>query len=150
MKPQFSVEDVVMHRGAMSLLDEIIDYDDTWLRANVNIRKESMFAQASGVPAWIGMEYLAQAIGAFEGVRRRLQGGKPKLGFLVGSRSYVCSVDYFAFGQVLSLYVVQEMQAENGLGVFRCELSGQGVTAQANLNVYQPEDADQFLRESML
>lgn len=146
MKPQFSVEELVMHRGAMSLLDSIIDYGDDWLRAKVEIGRDSMFADECGVPSWVGMEYLAQAIGAFEGLKRRLQGDVPKLGFLVGSRRYACSSDYFKIGQVLTLQIKQEMRAENGLAVFYCELTGEGVEASSNLNVFQPENAEEFLK----
>ena len=149
MKTDFTVEEVVMHRGAMNFLDEILDYGEDWLQAGVHITGNSMFADDRGVPGWVGMEYLAQAIGAYEGVQRRLQGSRPRLGFLVGSRKYRCNVDYFAPGQVLSLYVVREILADNGLGVFKCELTGpQGVEASANLNVYQPENAEEFLKGS--
>ena len=147
MKADFTIEEVVMHRGAMNLLDKILDYGDDWLKASLEIKENAMFADQRGVPAWVGMEYLAQTIGAYEGVQRRLQGSSPKLGFLVGSRKYRCNVDYFLPGQILSLYVEREMQAENGLGVFKCELTGQqGVEASANLNVYQPDNAEEFLK----
>jgi len=146
VKRSFSVEELVMHRGSMSLLDSIDDYGDDWLRAKVEIRKDSMFADEHGVPSWVGMEYLAQAIGAFEGMKRRLQGSVPKLGFLVGSRKYTCTNDYFKFGQVLTLMVEHEMQADNGLAVFCCELTGEGVEASSNLNVFQPENAEEFLK----
>ncbi len=146
MKPVFSVEELVMHRGKMSLLDSIVDYGDNWLSAEVEINRNSMFADEHGVPGWVGMEYLAQAIGAYEGARQRLQGDIPKLGFLVGSRKYSCSVDYFEFDLVLSLYVECEMQSDNGLGVFRCILTGDGVEASANLNIFQPENAEVFLK----
>jgi len=146
MKASFNVEDLLMHRGAMSLLDSIDDYGDDWLRAKLEVRSDAMFAGDCGVPSWLGMEYLAQAIGAFEGVNRRLQGSAPKLGFLVGSRKYVCNTDYFSTGLLLTLQVVREIQAENGLAVFRCELTGEGVEASANINVFQPENAEEFLK----
>ncbi len=146
MKPEFGVEDLVMHRGSMNLLDSIVAYGDDWLSAKVEIKDDSMFADERGVPSWIGMEYLAQAIGAYEGVKRRLQGTAPRLGFLVGSRRYTCSTDYFKTGQVLTLRVEHEMQSENGLGVFRCKLTGDDVEASANLNVFQPENVEEFLK----
>lgn len=148
-KTHYSVEDLVMHRGKMNLLDTIIDYGDDWLIAELTIRDDSMFVDSRGVPAWIGMEYLAQTIGAYDGLKERLEGKVPKLGFLVGSRKYECSSDYFDIGQTLRLCVQFEMQADNGLGVFSCVLSGDGVEARTSLNVYQPDDAQKFIQDSI-
>ena len=149
MNTDYSVEDLVMHRGRMNLLDSIIDFGEDWLVAELTIREDSMFVDSRGVPAWIGMEYLAQTIGAFDGLKERLEGKKPKLGFLVGSRKYQCSRDYFEIGQTLRLYVQFEMQADNGLGVFSCMLTGDGVEATTSLNVFQPDDAEKFIRDSI-
>jgi len=149
MKSEYSVEALVPHSGKMSLLSRIVAYGDDWLHAELDVTTESMFADPQGVPAWIGMEYMAQAVGAFAGLQERLEGGAPKLGFLLGSRKYVCSTDYFAIGQTLSLRVTREIQAENGLSVFQCVLQGEEVEASASLNVFQPEDADQFLQDAI-
>jgi len=151
MKSEYSVAELVPHSGRMSLLDKIVDYGEDWLQAEVNITADSMFAEEQGVPGWIGLEYLAQAIGAFAGLQERQQGQTPRLGFLLGSRKYLCSADYFALGDTLSLKVTRSIQAENGLSAFECSLKGQvkgsTVEASASLNVYQPDDAGLFLRE---
>ncbi len=93
---------------------------------------------------------VAQAVAAYAGLQERLQGGSPKIGFLLGTRKYKSSTDYFARGQKLSLKVEREMMAENGLSVFNCELKGDGVEASARLNVFQPEDGEAFLREAAI
>jgi predicted hotdog family 3-hydroxylacyl-ACP dehydratase len=147
MKSEYSVAELVPHSGKMSLLDNIIEYRDGWLRAEVCISVDSMFADKHGVPAWIGLEYMAQAIGAYAGWQERLKGGPPKLGFLLGTRKYLCSTDYFAVGTTLTVTVQLEMEAANGLNVFQCVLQGQGVDASANLNVFQPDDPDKFLQD---
>ncbi|MBY4676121.1 hotdog family protein [Marinobacterium arenosum] len=149
MKSEYSVAELVPHSGKMSLLDNIVEYADDWLRAEVYITEASMFADEKGVPAWTGMEYMAQTIGAFAGMQERREGGEPKLGFLLGTRKYTCSVDYFPLGQTLILTAKREMQAENGLSVFQCSLHGEGIEASASLNVYQPEDADSFLKDAI-
>ena len=132
----------------MSLLDNIIEYRDGWLRAEVCITVDSTFADEQGVPAWIGLEYMAQAVGAYSGWQERLKGGPPKLGFLLGTRKYLCSADYFAIGTTLTLTVQLEIEAANGLSVFKCDLEGEGVEASANLNVFQPDDPDKFLQDN--
>jgi hypothetical protein len=40
------------------------------------------------------------------------------------------------------------MVAENGLHVFRGKLTALNVEATANLNVFQPDDASQFIKEA--
>lgn len=151
MKSEYSVAELVPHSGRMSLLDKIVDYGEDWLLAEVNITADAMFVEEQGVPGWIGLEYLAQAIGAYAGLQERQQGQPPKLGFLLGSRKYLCSTEYFALGETLSLKVTCSIQAENGLSAFECSLKGQvkgsTVEASASLNVYQPDDAGLFLRE---
>ena len=148
MSAQYSVAELVPHSGKMSLLTSILDYGEDWLQAEVEVTAESMFADSRGVPAWVGLEYLAQSIAAYSGLQERQHGGKPKIGFLLGSRKYACNVDYFEFGQKLNLRVCPEIVAANGLNVFDCRLSGEGVTASAMINVFQPDDADAFLQEA--
>ena len=143
----FKVEDLVPHSGTMSLLDRIIGYDDDSLEAEVTITKDTLFADEKGVPAAVGLEYLAQAIAAYSGVQERTKGGEPKLGFLLGTRKYQCSNDYFELGQTLNIKVKCEMQADNGLHVFQCSLSGDNIEASASLNVFQPDDSEKFLKD---
>lgn len=149
MKFEFSVAELVPHAGKMSLLDNIVEYGDDWLCAEVHITADSMFADKYGVPAWVGLEYMAQSVAAYSGWQERLKGGQPKLGFLLGTRKYLCSTDYFAIGKTLLLTVQLDMQAANGLNVFQCVLQGEGVDASAYLNVFQPDDPDKFLQDSI-
>jgi predicted hotdog family 3-hydroxylacyl-ACP dehydratase len=145
----YSVADLVPHSGRMSLLSRILGYGDDWLRAEVVITAESMFADAQGVPAWIGLEYMAQTIAAYSGLKERLQGGRPKIGFLLGSRKYLCNAERFAIGQRLVVTASPELQGSNGLNVFNAELHGDGISASAVVNVFQPDDADRFFQEAL-
>ena len=149
MKLAYSVAELVPHAGKMSLLSRIVDFGEGWLQAEVDIRRASMFADEVGVPSWVGLEYMAQAIAAYAGLQERLEGGTPKIGFLLGSRHYACSSDYFVIGQTLSVKVDLEFLAENGLNVFSCRLQGRDIVASANVNVFQPDDAEAFLKGSL-
>ncbi|MAK66155.1 MULTISPECIES: hypothetical protein [unclassified Methylophaga] len=149
MMEPYQVADLVPHSGSMSLLTRVTAYGEQWLEAEVDINLQSMFVEEKGVPAWIGVEYLAQAIAAYAGLQQRQQSQPPKLGFLLGTRRYQSNTDWFAMGQTLSIRVECEMQAENGLHVFRGQLRGDQIAASANLNVYQPDDASQFLEEAI-
>lgn len=148
MTSEYPIEELVPHSGRMSLLTRVVEYGDEWLIAEVDITPSSMFCDDQGVPAWVGLEYLAQAIAAYAGLQERLTGGSPKIGFLVGTRKYICSNDYFPINSTLSIKVSQNLKAENGLCVFDCELLSSECEASARLNVFQPEDADQFIRNA--
>ena len=148
MSASYRVDELVPHADRMCLLSSIVDYGDDWLQAEVEITPDSMFADARGVPAWIGLEYLAQTIAAYSGLQERRHGGQPKIGLLLGTRRYSCNVERFEFGQKLRLRVSPEVVADNGLNVFDCELQGEGVRATAMINVFQPDDAEAFLNEA--
>jgi predicted hotdog family 3-hydroxylacyl-ACP dehydratase len=145
MQQEYSVEQLVPHSGSMSLLTRIVAYGDDWLQAEVDIHAGSMFAEQKGVPAWVGIEYLAQAVAAFSGVEQRQAGGEPKLGFLLGTRRYETNTDWFPCGCTLNVRVQNEMVAENGLHVFMGTLTGNQIEATARLNVFQPDDVSQYL-----
>ncbi len=147
MKSQYSVSELVPHADRMSLLDKIVAYGDGWLNAEVKITPESLFADERGVPAWVGVEYMAQAIAAYAGLQERLGGGAPKIGFLLGTRKYTTNAEYFTPESRLSIQIKLDMVAENGLNVFACELLSGDLRAEAVINVFQPDDAAKFLHE---
>jgi len=145
VKPDYAISDVVPHSGVMSLLDELIEYDADSLTARVAITQHSCFAEARGVPSWIGIEYMAQTIAAHAGIGDRNSGNAISIGLLVGTRRYSCSRPFFPLGSELLIHVVRELQGDNGLGTFRCTITAEGIEAQANLNVFQPDDVDAYL-----
>jgi predicted hotdog family 3-hydroxylacyl-ACP dehydratase len=148
MNSDYAVAELVPHSGSMSLLSRVTAYGDDWLEAEVDITSATLFVEENGVPAWVGLEYLAQAIAAFSGVQERKQKQSPKLGFLLGTRRYESNVPWFSTGLTLTVRVEREMVAENGLHVFRGKLTALNVEATANLNVFQPDDASQFIKEA--
>ncbi len=151
---QYTFESVVPHTGDMVLLDQIDHGDDQALQASVTIRPDAPFVDERGMPGWVGIEMMAQTIGAFGGCRARRNGQQVKIGFLVGSRKYQCSHSYFPIGARLEVSVREVIFGENGLCVFECTLQGTGehadIAASANINVFQPEDPEQFLQGGTL
>ena len=146
------IRELVPHSGAMVLLDRVLSADAENLCAEVAIHAGSVFhdATSAGVGSWVGIEYMAQAIAAHAGYLARLAGAPVKIGFLLGARRYEAQVPLFVDGSVLQVHVQQALQGENGLGAFECRIEMAGaVLAQATITVFQPEDAKQFLQESM-
>ena len=145
MNSAFDIREVVPHSGIMSLLDEVVAHDDQSLCAQVAINKDCLFAEARGVPAWVGIEYMAQTIAAYSGVIARSAGQSVSVGFLVGTRKYTCNQPFFPLGQTLKVSVHEELRGDNGLGVFRCKITSDTIDANASLSVFQPKNLDEFL-----
>lgn len=134
------VEDLVPHAAPMLLLDRVVAYEEKALVAEVTIGQHSPYLQAEGVPAYVGIEYMAQAVAALAGVRGRLKGEKPRIGFLLGTRQLTSTRGWFRLGERLDIHVASFFEGE-GMGAFdgRVEIGGATVVA-GRLNVYLPDD----------
>lgn len=140
------IETAIPHSGPMSLLDHISHFEPGKLLAQVTLTNASSFAEDFGVPGWIGIEYMAQAVAAYAGREAQLEGRRIEIGFLVGSRRYQCLCDQFPLHQLLTIEVLETLRDPEGLSVYSCRiLSDTTELASAKLNVYSPEDADEFL-----
>ena len=141
------VASLVPHAGGMCLLDRVIDGDEEHLRAEVSIRSDNLFCDGDGVGAWLGMEFMAQAVAAWSGWRAMLNGIPPRIGFLLGTRLYNCSRDRFLCGELLLVEVRRRFQSDDGLGQFDCQiLIGDERVASATLTVFEPADASKVLQ----
>jgi len=141
------IRDVVPHSGRMLLLDRVVEFDDESLTAELTIRADALFAHAGGVGAWVGVEYMAQAIAAFAGNEALQRRQKAKVGFLLGTRHYACNVSYFPLGATLRVAVRREMQGDHGLGSFVCSITGDGIVAEATVTVLQPDNLGLFISD---
>ena len=138
-------EQFVPHEGAISLLDRVLTCDAQSLRASAIIRTDNPFLIDGVVPASTGLEYMAQAIAAWAGVKAVADAEPIKLGFLVGTRSYVVSSGHFDLDTVLDIFINRIMQGNNGLNVFDCDITFAGGHARAKVNVFQPDDIEAYL-----
>ena len=134
---QGAVAELIPHSGSMVLLDRIIDYDDQGLTAELVVCGDGLLGDDQSVPAWVGIEYMAQTIAAYAGVMAKQVSEPIRLGFLLGTRRYNSNVAAFKVGSTLTIRVKNIMQDDN-LAVFDCRILGGGVEVTANLNVYQP------------
>ena len=138
--PPHAMDAWVPHRGPLSLLETVEHCDDLSIVARVRVPSEGMFAADGGVPAWVGIEYMAQAIAAWSGARARQAGGSPRIGYLLGSRRYEAVVPAFAAGMVLQVFAQCELMGDNGLGMFDCRIEHEGRgLASGRLSVFEPQ-----------
>lgn len=138
-----SIDQLVMHRGPMLLLGHLLEASDTHAVGEVVIAGYSnFFKEGHGVPAYVGLEYMAQTIAAFDGARRLETGEAPSIGLLLGTRRYSSKVDFFPAGMHLSIRV--DMVFRNGsMASFDCIISsGEEELVSASLNVYRPENGE--------
>ena len=139
------ISELLPHTGPAVLLDRVLACDDNCLSAEVAIHPGSSFFQKDGVPAYVGIEYMAQACGAFSGVAAMRSGGAPRLGFILGTRGYHATHAWFCDGQRL-IITVELVYRDGEVGVFDCTvLSEAEVIASAQLIVAEPHDAAQLL-----
>ena len=131
------VADLIPHSGKMVWLDRIVDCDDNSLSAELVVRDDGLLGNDKTVPAWAGIEYMAQAIAAYAGMMAKRAGEPVKVGFLLGTRRYSSNVAEFKVGSTLTVRVEKIIQ-DNNLAAFECKIQGDGVEVSANLNVYQP------------
>lgn len=145
-QPVYPINEVVPHEGPMRLLDRVLEWDDSTLVAELVVPHAGLFVEEGGVPAWIGIEYMAQAIAAWAGSRARRDGRPPGIGFLLGSRRYTSERTIFPSGTRLQVRAHCELLGDNGLGMFTCVIEADGMPwATANVSVFQPADAMAYL-----
>ncbi len=130
------IADLLPHSGKMVLLDRIIGFGDNFLIAELRVRDDGLLGDDQAVPAWAGIEYMAQAVAAYAGINAKRAGEPIKLGFLLGTRRYNSNVAAFRVGTLLTIRAELMFQDEN-LGVFDCSIQGADIEVYANLNVYQ-------------
>jgi predicted hotdog family 3-hydroxylacyl-ACP dehydratase len=137
--PPHPMDAWVPHRGAMNLLTAVDHVDDQTVRARVVVPAHGLFVAGGGVPAWVGIEYMAQAVAAWSGARAHAGGGSPRIGYLLGSRRYEAAVPLFEAGAQLDVFAQCELMSDNGLGMFDCRVSLDGrVLASGRLSVFEP------------
>jgi len=132
--------ELLAHRTPMLLLDEIVAVDDSSITAEVRIGPHSPFFDGVGVPSYVGLEYMAQACGAYVGALARMAGREPRIGYLLGTRNFVARIGRFTSGDRLDV-AASCVYRDGEMGVFECRIRrSDAVVAEAQLNVYQPPE----------
>ena len=153
----WQVRELVPHKRIMQLLDSVEGHGTNWVETSLRISEDNLFFEAGvGIPAWVGLEYMAQTIAVYAGIIGRHAGEKPRLGLLLGTRRYNSYIDHFPLGAKLMIKAVEEWR-DDQMGVFHCEIKtestsvndclGNGCLAKARLTVFQPANLENFLDE---
>jgi len=143
----WTLAELLPHAGNMILLDELLACDDGTVHARTRVKPCLLSDDSGHLPAWNGLELMAQSVAAWAGVRAKRAGVPVELGFLIGTRRYQCNVAYFPNGTELHLHACCSLQDASGLGVFECALTGPDIHAEARLNVFRPPEVSEYLYE---
>ncbi|WP_420471505.1 hypothetical protein [Brevundimonas sp. FT23042] len=142
------IEDLIVHRSGMLLIDRVISREDEVVTSEVVIRSDQLFFQPGrGVPAYVGFELMAQTISASDGLTRREMGLEPGVGLLLGCRKYAVDCAFFCEGEHLRIEATP-LLSDEGMTAFRCRILDAvgGERATATINAYRPDDLSAFLR----
>jgi predicted hotdog family 3-hydroxylacyl-ACP dehydratase len=134
---QGALEELIPHRGAMSLLSRLLDDAADWVRVEAVISRGGVFVGERGLPAWVGLELMAQAIAVWGGLRSRGAQTPVQAGLLLGTRRFECTQPYFPLGARLEVEARRDALGDNGLAVFSCRIVLEGAqVATATVNVF--------------
>jgi len=133
---------LIPHARGMCLLTRLIDADEAGGVAETLTRRDDLFAETDGIPAWVGVEWLAQTVAAWAGFRAAASGEAPAPGLLLGARRYHARVPVFTFDQRIRIAVTIEFVADNGVTQIHGKLypaeHDEAPLAQGSLTLYRP------------
>jgi predicted hotdog family 3-hydroxylacyl-ACP dehydratase len=136
----YSIEELLIHRPPMLLLDKVIGYNEVEVVASVIIDESSLLLTQEGVPGHVALEYMAQACGAYAGAMALDAGAPVKIGLLLGTRMCRVLVPWFRIGDQLKVWASIVFHDEQ-LAAFDCKIEiGDRLVADAQLKVYQPQN----------
>jgi predicted hotdog family 3-hydroxylacyl-ACP dehydratase len=142
------LEQLLPHRSPMILLTRMVESTATTAACEVDIRPETQFCDGESVAAYVGIEYMAQAIGAFSGFQCRRNGQPIEVGFLISVPEYRSYHPSFKVGQTLRVEVTHAW-GENQVARFQCTIKDAQngkLLQQAELSVFKPESLDTMLQ----
>jgi predicted hotdog family 3-hydroxylacyl-ACP dehydratase len=140
---------LLAHRDCMLLVDRILVADAGRVTVSARVDRAAWYADQHGdMPAWLGIELMAQAVAAWVGLQAWQRGEAPKRGFLLGTRDYSCCRPSFPAGSELAVTATEAFREDNGLAAFACTIEQSGeVMAESVLKVFEPLDFEAFMEQ---
>ena len=141
----YPIEDLVKHRRGMLLVDRLVSYNVSGVVVEVIIKEDTSFLNDGYVPAWVGIEYVAQAVAAWGGLQA-IQGDKEvKLGLLISCRKYKSTRPRFMLGEVLNVHTREEFN-DGQMGSYSCNIydeTGKEIVT-TYLSAFVPENVEEI------
>jgi len=144
------IAELLPHRGRAVLLDRVLAHDATTTVCLVETSSSALFRAADGgVPAYFGLEYMAQTVAAHGGLLDREAGRPTRPGFFLGTRRLAFTVARFEPGQRLEV-TATHLRGALGLVAFDCAIrpaAGAQPMVSGILTVYLLESFEALTRD---
>lgn len=135
------IEPYMPHSGGMLLLDRVIEHSSSQIVTELVVATHLPCYANDRVPAYLGIEVMAQSIAAWAGLCRGDPTTRPPIGFLLGTRRFESTVAFFDLGSKL-ITRAKYLLENDGLTMFKCYIDYitddwvRAEVATANVNVY--------------
>ena len=145
---QIPIAELILQRDDMLLIDCLHDCGAEYVEVGAKVAAHHpLVDEQRGMPAWVGIEMMAQAVSVFSGLELRAQGLPPRIGLLLGARLYEARVPFFRVEAGLKVRAVLSLRDTQGLGVFECTIRERDeLLARGQVKGFVPQDIDEFLR----
>lgn len=149
---KYNISDLIPQRPPMQFITDIESFDlsTNTLIARIDVCDKDLLYDANigGIPSWISLEYMAQAIACFIGISDLNESptSKPAVGFILGSRKLSVNIQTYLVNQSYFVHVSSSFCDKN-IANFECQIYNQenNLVASGVLNVFRPDDIQQFM-----
>jgi len=133
------IDTLVPHAAPMLLVRRVLEHSPRETVCEVYTADSVLFADRDGrVPAWVGLEYMAQCAAVHGGLAAHVAGIVPPVGMLLGTRRLELAVGWFETGQILRVAARRVHAGTQMLSFAAAIHDGRGgrVLAEARINIY--------------
>ncbi len=117
------VTELVPHSRLMCLLDRVLSHEDGETACSARIEEGNLFLDScEQVPAWVGIEYMAQCIAVHGGLLDHAAGNPIRRGLFLGSRKIEVRNQCFEVGSEFVVTARHLRGRESGMQAFSCTL----------------------------
>lgn len=129
----------IPHRDSLQLIDRILNQHKDNFEVEVAITSDSLFSETHGVPAYCGLEYMAQSIAAFNTLHFSEQ-NEVRLGFIVAIRNFETTCEFFPLGAKLKVKVNPILIVEQS-GSFESQIwHNDELVCKGRITAYVPKE----------
>lgn len=131
--------ELLPHAGRSVLIDMVLEDTQDSIRVSARVTpKNPYFVPGLGLPVWVGIELMAQAIAAHAGLAARRERRPPRAGMLLGTRRFEAGAAYFPEGAALEVCAQRDFGDDGGLAACACTILSDGqVLAKATIIIVE-------------
>ena len=145
-----SPESALPHRGAMVLLEHIVDWGEDWIEARARKERLQMFRSPDGsISTVAAMELICQAAASHAGLCELAQGKPVRIGFIIGARSLDFHANAFLQAEAFHVSVRHHYKVDEETGVYAARLFAEDpsgpLIASGTITAVMPQDSRSVL-----